>query len=51
LRRFFEVSVSVVQAPLPFSKGSLFRELVSLAWPITVSTLSFTVKKKRETKG
>ncbi len=27
----------------PFSKGSLFRELVTLAWPITVSTLSFTV--------
>ncbi len=27
----------------PFSKGSLFRELVALAWPITVSTLSFTV--------
>jgi MATE family multidrug resistance protein len=35
--------VSVLQASHPFSKGSLFRELVALAWPITVSTLSFTV--------
>ena len=27
----------------PVSKARLFRELVSLAWPITVSTLSFSV--------
>ena len=33
----------VVAAPAPLSKAHLFRELVSLAWPITVSTLSFTV--------
>jgi MATE family multidrug resistance protein len=33
----------VVEAPRSLPAGSLFRELVSLAWPITVSTLSFTV--------
>jgi MATE family multidrug resistance protein len=35
--------VSVVLAPSPPPKSSLFRELVTLAWPITVSSLSFTV--------
>jgi MATE family multidrug resistance protein len=40
---FSEVPVAVLVLPAPFAKGSLFRELVALAWPITVSTLSFTV--------
>jgi MATE family multidrug resistance protein len=35
------VSLLPSRAALP--KGLLFRELTSLAWPITVSTLSFTV--------
>jgi len=35
--------VSVLSHQLPIQKARLFRELVSLAWPITVSTLSFTV--------
>jgi len=37
----FLVSLLSSRAALP--KGLLFRELTSLAWPITVSTLSFTV--------
>ncbi|HYQ05301.1 MAG TPA: MATE family efflux transporter [Polyangiaceae bacterium] len=32
-----------VPSQSPMSNARLFRELVSLAWPITVSTLSFTV--------
>lgn len=35
--------MSVLTLRAPQSKAHLFRELVSLAWPITVSTLSFTV--------
>ncbi|MEI9940305.1 MAG: MATE family efflux transporter [Pseudomonadota bacterium] len=35
--------MSVVSVQPALSKARLFRELVSLAWPITVSTLSFTV--------
>ena len=35
--------MSVLSLHAPVSKARLFRELVSLAWPITVSTLSFTV--------
>jgi len=35
--------VSPSSALNPLSRAALFRELVSLAWPITVSTLSFTV--------
>jgi MATE family multidrug resistance protein len=35
--------VSVLNSRLPVSKARIFRELVALAWPITVSTLSFTV--------
>jgi MATE family multidrug resistance protein len=35
--------VSVVSQQASLSKARVFRELVSLAWPITVSTLSFTV--------
>ena len=35
--------MSVLTAAAPLSKARLFRELVSLAWPITVSTLSFSV--------
>ena len=35
--------MSVRADSAPGSKGRLFRELVSLAWPITVSTLSFSV--------
>jgi len=35
--------VSASHAHAPTAKAQLFRELVSLAWPITVSTLSFTV--------
>jgi len=35
--------VAVLEAPAAVSNARLFRELVSLAWPITVSTLSFTV--------
>lgn len=35
--------MSVLDVQAPVSKARLFRELVSLAWPITVSTLSFTV--------
>ncbi len=35
--------MSILTLPAPLSKARLFRELVSLAWPITVSTLSFTV--------
>ena len=30
-------------SPGPLSEAALFRQLVALAWPITVSTLSFTV--------
>jgi len=41
LSGFFEVIVST--APIATPKATLFRELVSLAWPITISTLSFTV--------
>ena len=33
----------VVPVRSPVVKAALFRELVALAWPITVSTLSFTV--------
>jgi MATE family multidrug resistance protein len=39
----FEVSVCGSEVPSKVSSLSLFRELVHLAWPITVSTLSFTV--------
>ena len=35
--------MSVVSQQASLSKARVFRELVSLAWPITVSTLSFTV--------
>ena len=35
--------MSALRAQAPVLKATLFRELVSLAWPITVSTLSFTV--------
>lgn len=35
--------MSVSVSPRSVSPGALFRELVQLAWPITVSTLSFTV--------
>ncbi len=35
--------MSVLSVQAPVSKARLFRELVSLAWPITVSTLSFSV--------
>ena len=35
--------MSVSEASTKVSSLSLFRELVQLAWPITVSTLSFTV--------
>ena len=35
--------MSSLELNLPVSKAAVFRELVSLAWPITVSTLSFTV--------
>ncbi|HET7545073.1 MAG TPA: MATE family efflux transporter [Polyangiaceae bacterium] len=35
--------MSVLIARAPLSKAHPFRELVSLAWPITISTLSFTV--------
>ena len=37
------MSTVISQAPLRVSKARLFRDLLSLAWPITVSTLSFTV--------
>jgi MATE family multidrug resistance protein len=40
---FSEVLVSVSITPRSPAASSLFRELVRLAWPITVSTLSFTV--------
>jgi len=39
----FEVPVSVLEVRSPLSKAALLRELVALAWPITVSSLSFTV--------
>ncbi|HKO46504.1 MAG TPA: MATE family efflux transporter [Polyangiaceae bacterium] len=35
--------MSVLSAQAPSSQAPSFRELVSLAWPITVSTLSFSV--------
>lgn len=35
--------MSVLAVQRPASDAALFRELVALAWPITVSTLSFTV--------
>ena len=35
--------MSVLEVRNPFSRGVLLRELVALAWPITVSSLSFTV--------
>ncbi len=35
--------MSVLEVRNPFSRGALLRELVALAWPITVSSLSFTV--------
>ena len=35
--------MSLSDSPAPLSGAALFRQLVSLAWPITVSTLSFTV--------
>ena len=35
--------MSIVVVSSRTATGSVFRELVRLAWPITVSTLSFTV--------
>ncbi|MEP7053115.1 MAG: MATE family efflux transporter [Pseudomonadota bacterium] len=35
--------MAVLEVRAPFSKAALLRKLVALAWPITVSSLSFTV--------